>query len=179
MNIKKFVAIGTAVVAVSALALDYVEVTGVKARQRYPWNGLVDIDFTLDSKATEPYLMNVVAYDNVGKTNLPVRSVFTENISYSNNPCMVSKDATRIVWDASADLPNGFKCSNVLVSCQDVRAAGITNLYMVIDLANGATASSYPVSYMSAPPAGGWTEEYKLTKLVLRRVEPGSFNMGG
>ena len=177
MNIKKFVAIGTAVVAVSALALDYVEVTGVKARQRYPWNGLVDIDFTLDSKATEPYLMNVVAYDNVGKTNLPVRSVFTENISYSNNPCMVSKDATRIVWDASADLPNGFKCSNVLVSCQDVRAAGITNLYMIVDLTGGSDVESYGVSYTNRAPAGGWSEDYLKTKLVFRRVEPQSFDM--
>ena len=178
MNIKKFVAIGTAVVAVSALALDYVEVTGVKARQRYPWNGLVDIDFTLDSKATEQYLMNVVAYDNVGKTNLPVRSVFTENISYSNNPCMVSKDATRIVWDASADLPNGFKCSNVLVTCQDTRTIKQDKLYCVIDISAGTNATAYSVSYLDSVPEGGWSDEYKTKKIVLRRIDAGSFMMG-
>ena len=65
MNITKLAAVGIVSVAVSALALDYCEVTGVNARQRYPWNGLVDIDFTLDSKATEPYLMNVTVFDNI------------------------------------------------------------------------------------------------------------------
>ena len=178
MNIKKVIAIGTSVVAVSALALDYVEVTGVKARQRYPWNGLVDIDFTLDSKATEPYLMNVVAYDNVGKTNLPIRSVFTENISNTNNPCMVSKDATRIVWDASADLPNGFKCTNVLVMCQDARTIKQDKLYCVIDISAGTNATAYSVSYLDSVPKGGWSDEYKTKKIVLRRIDAGSFMMG-
>ena len=165
-------------VAASALALDYVEVTGVNARQRYPWNGLVDVDFELDSRATEPYLMHVIAYDNVGKTNLPVRSVYTEGVSQKDNPCMVTREASRIVWDADADLPDGFKCTNVLVTCQDVRSMGISNLYMIIDISGGANAASYPVTYTNCPPPGGWTEEHKTTKLVLRRVEAGSFMMG-
>lgn len=178
MNIKKLAAIGIVSVAVSALALDYCEVTGVNARQRYPWNGLVDIDFTLDSKATEPYLMNVTVFDNVGKTNLPVKTVYTEGISFEENPCMVHKDTTRIIWNAAADLPNGFKCTNVLVTCQDTRAGAVSNLYMIVDLAGGATAESFPISFTNKIPAGGWTEEHMTTKLVLRRVEPSSFMMG-
>ena len=38
MSIKKLIAVGIVSVAASALALDYCEVTGVTARQRYPWN---------------------------------------------------------------------------------------------------------------------------------------------
>lgn len=178
MNIEKVIMIGAVFAAASALALDYVEVTGVKARQRYPWNGLVDIDFTLDSKATEPYLMNVTVFDNIGKTNLPVRTVYTEGISFEDNPCMVHKDTSRIVWNAATDLPNGFKCTNVLVTCQDVRSMGITNLYMIVDLSGGTNAASFPVTYTNCPPVGGWTEEHMTTKLVLRRVEPSSFMMG-
>ena len=109
MNITKLAAVGIVSVAVSAMALDYVEVIDVVARQRYPWNGLVDIDFELDSKATEPYMMKVTVFDNVGKTNLPVKTVYTEKVSQKANPCMVTKDTTRIVWDAAADLPDGFK----------------------------------------------------------------------
>ena len=52
-------------------------------------------------------------------------------------------------------------------------------LYMVVDLSGGANASSYPISYLSAMPNGGWTDTHKKTKLVLRRIEPGSFKMGG
>jgi len=50
--------------------------------------------------------------------------------------------------------------------------------YQVIDLSGGASASSYPVSTLSAEPKGGWTDEYKTTKLVLRRIEAGTFLMG-
>ena len=75
MKINKLITAGIIMAAVSALALDYVDVIDVKARQRYPWNGLVDIDFELDSKATEPYQMKVTVFDNDGKTNLPVKTV--------------------------------------------------------------------------------------------------------
>jgi formylglycine-generating enzyme required for sulfatase activity len=50
--------------------------------------------------------------------------------------------------------------------------------YMVIDLSAGPSASSYSVSYMSAVPAGGWSDEYKTTKLVMRRIPAGTFTMG-
>ena len=50
--------------------------------------------------------------------------------------------------------------------------------YCVIDLSAVANASSYPVTYLDAPPSGGWTDEYKTTKLVLKRIEAGSFIMG-
>lgn len=50
--------------------------------------------------------------------------------------------------------------------------------YLVIDLAKGANAPSYPVSNLSAIPVGGWAILYKTDKLVLRRIEAGSFMMG-
>lgn len=48
-------------------------------------------------------------------------------------------------------------------------------LYCVINLSAGPNASRYPVSYLKDIPKGGWTDEYKTTKLVLRKIEPGSF----
>ena len=50
--------------------------------------------------------------------------------------------------------------------------------YLVIDLSGGKDATSYPVSYLTDVPAGGWTDAYKTTKLVLRRIDPGTFTMG-
>jgi len=52
-------------------------------------------------------------------------------------------------------------------------------LYCVIDLSAGPKADKYPVSYLNAEPKGGWTDEYKTMKLVLRRIEPGRFMMCG
>ncbi len=50
--------------------------------------------------------------------------------------------------------------------------------YLVIDLTEGPAATNYPVSYTNAPPEGGWTDEYKTTKLVMRRIPSGTFMMG-
>ena len=55
----------------------------------------------------------------------------------------------------------------------------VTNrLYMVIDLSGGTNAASFAISYLDDVPEGGWTEEYKTTKMVLRKVEAGKFTMG-
>ncbi len=53
-----------------------------------------------------------------------------------------------------------------------------TGDYMVVDLSAGHRAQSYPVLTKSEPPPGGWTDEHKTTKLVLRRIPEGSFVMG-
>lgn len=70
---------------------------------------------------------------------------------------------------------------SVQTSCTvTVTSEGTTStwLYMVVDLSAGPSASSYPVSYLNAVPAGGWTDEYKSTKLVLRKIPAGTFTMG-
>lgn len=48
-------------------------------------------------------------------------------------------------------------------------------LHCVIDLSDGPTAEKYPVRYLDSVPKCGWTDEYKTVKLVLRKIEPGSF----
>jgi formylglycine-generating enzyme required for sulfatase activity len=59
-----------------------------------------------------------------------------------------------------------------------VVATSSSNTYLVIDLAGGPSATNYPVSYLNAVPPGGWTDEYKTTKLVMRRIPAGTFTMG-
>ena len=59
-----------------------------------------------------------------------------------------------------------------------VRSAALAK-YCVIDLSAGSDAASYPVTYLAAEPRGGFNvDEYKTTKLVLKRIEAGSFIMG-
>ena len=50
--------------------------------------------------------------------------------------------------------------------------------YLVVDMGQGALASHWPVTNLTAVPEGGWTDEYKTDKLVLRRVPAGVFMMG-
>ena len=51
--------------------------------------------------------------------------------------------------------------------------------YVVIDLSGGTNATHYSLSYLDAVPEGGWSDEYKTSKLVLRHIPAGSFVMGG
>ncbi len=59
--------------------------------------------------------------------------------------------------------------------CAALGACGAT--YYVIDLSGGTSANNYPMEILDGEPAGGWTDEHKTTKLVLRRIEPGTFMM--
>ena len=53
-----------------------------------------------------------------------------------------------------------------------------TSPYLVIDISTGPSSSHYPAMPLDSVPPGGWTYEYKTTRLVLRRIESGSFTMG-
>ena len=60
----------------------------------------------------------------------------------------------------------------------EIQAAKTGGLYCVIDLSGGPNAAEWPVSSLSAMPMGRWPDAYKTTKLVLRRIEAGTFIMG-
>ena len=51
------------------------------------------------------------------------------------------------------------------------------NAYMVIDLSGGTNAENYPISYLDSEPVNGWSDDYKTTKIVLRRIEAGKYLM--
>ncbi len=50
--------------------------------------------------------------------------------------------------------------------------------YLVVDMSEGQDAYRWPVSYLGNVPDGGWPDEYKTTKLLLRAIPPGTFVMG-
>ena len=52
----------------------------------------------------------------------------------------------------------------------------VTDMYMIVDLSSNSTCR---VSYRDSVPMGGWSSEYKKTKLVLRKIPEGTFKMGG
>ena len=152
-------------------------VTDAQARQRYPWNGLVDVDFMLAGDTAKCYRVSLDVTDLDGGTNLAARTVWEDGGTLTNAVLDVAPGAHRFVWNAGADLPEGFVADRVAVS---LRAEYLhdTALYMVVDLSSGPDAAHYPVSYLPDVPEGGWTDEYKTEKLVLRRLEPGWFTMG-
>ena len=81
----------------------------------------------------------------------------------------------QLVWNAEKDWNGRFTTNAVVV----VKANAQPDFkYMIIDLFSGTFGDSFAVSYLAEKPNGDWPDEYKTSKLVMRRVEPGVFLMG-
>lgn len=161
-----FIAVGLMMFTSSLAAT----VSDVTARQRYPWNGMVDIDYTITGADTEDTAIAVKV------TNTDTSKVYTPTNFLEVPPTVAGRH--RITWSTEADGLN-LIASNVTVTVSLLKydAAAITNdLFYVIDLSGGPNATRWPVSCLATVPKGGWTDEYKTTKLVLRRIEKGSIS---
>ena len=160
---KKLMMIAAALSALAASA--EITITGVTARQRWPWNSLVDIDFTISGAAVgEAFAIDIDATAASGATQLSARTYATEPVAGAG--------ANRIVWDLGADYPN-FRANDVRISVTATPFSPDTPVYMVIDLSGGSTATKYPVRYTTTPPAhvqGGIDEPCQTTELWLRRI---------
>lgn len=169
MNIKKVVILGLMAVAMAVTSVATPTITDVKAKQRYPWNGLVDIEYTTSGDTTGLDAFIKMTDKTSGAVYYP-KSFYGEILHTSSGK-------HRITWDTRADGLKNIETSRMEATVSLTQ--GVTNnLYMVVDLSGGVDAQSYPVSYLSSVPAGGWTDEYKTTKLVLRLIPPGTFMMG-
>ena len=161
-----------AVMMATAAFADAPTVSNVKAQQRYPWNALVDIDYTLSGDTSGLGVSISVRDLQNNKDYQPTK--FMEALP-------TSAGTHRVTWNPAADGVSIIS-TNILVTVSLLRVAStpITpNLYYVIDLSGGSDAVNYPITTLTATPAGGWTDEYKTTKLVLRKIEPGTFMMCG
>ena len=170
MNARTIALILAAAVSSSAFALT---VTDVSASQRYPWNNLIDIDFTVgDASADAQFKIDVKA-SYLGDTHiLNARTFVTDPV--------VKPGTRRITWDIGKDCPD-FKADDLRVA---VTASPFTNgtdgVYMVIDLSGGKNASSYPVRYTTTPPEHSVNalDACKTTEMWLKRIKCGSYMFG-
>ncbi len=173
MSIKKIITAGLmAMVAMSALATP--TITGVTAQQRYPWNGKVDISYTVTGDIAAEAKQRAV-FTSLKVTAIDMVANTTNVATQLSGDTALTAGTHKFVWDMNAEGLT-FKSSNVVfnVSCETTPAT-----YCVIDLSSGANATSYPVTYLAEPPSGGFgVDEYKTTKFVLRRLEAGTFIMG-
>ena len=167
----KTVMIALAALAMSGTAVEAaVSVSNVVCTQQYPWNGKVDIDYEVfaDDPAADVWVY-ATGFDKDANVSMGVRAISGDG---ANAPVKPGKH--RMTWDVTSDYP-GFNTTKFTVKMTALTGGAP---YMVVDLSGGVDAINYPVSYLSSVPAGGWTDEYKTTKLVLRLIPPGTFMMG-
>lgn len=108
----------------------------VSARQRYPWNGLVDLKFTIIGTAGTTFDVAFTATDEIGGTNVPMKTLIREDGSAASSTAAVSPGTYRWAWNAAADLPKGWTCRGVSIS-----ADANVRTYTVKFNANGGTGT--------------------------------------
>ena len=138
-----------------------------RAKQRYPWNGLVDVSYEIIGSTNG--IKNV--YGTLNATDKETGKVYSASTFV--RPLDLSEGKHHAIWNMSQDVE--VVSTNLVFSISIEKPA----LYLVVDLSSGKDATSYPVSELSDVPVGGWTDAYKTTKLVLRLIDAGSFKMGG
>jgi formylglycine-generating enzyme required for sulfatase activity len=159
MNRKSFFA--AAILSAIACAAAEPSATGVTARQNWPWNGNVDILYTLSSDT--PCDVDVKATWNGQSEPVSLTRV-------SGDLFNVESGDRRIVWDPVAEgvsLPlTGFKATVEPVSADSKK-------YLLLNLFDGS------VSYSATEP--DWKGEpmaYLATNIVFRRIGATTFNFG-
>lgn len=176
MKMNKLVPLVMMLSALSAFAVTP-QVKNVRAFQQYPW-GIVGISYEVVGDVAEitesgktPILFIIAKNKNTG---LVYGDVSSEE-SFLTGDTGMKVGLHKVVWDIRAQ-GIAIDSDNVVftvVYC-DVQP------FLVVDLSSGAySLSPYPSSYLYEIPSDGWTDVHKTTKLVLRRIVPGSFKMCG
>lgn len=83
-------------------------VTEVTARQRYPWNGLVDISCTAGGVEAGKNKATVTVTDLAAGTNVTVATLSVAGAAVENGAFSLGAGANQILWDAQKDLPKDY-----------------------------------------------------------------------
>ena len=155
---------------------DAPQIRNVKAFQQYPCGEAVYISYEV--------VGNIA--DSAGEGRTPTLLVTAKNKTTGREYAAVPSSDYRLTGDTGAEAGNhrvvwDIGAQGVTINSDNVvfSVAYVDTLYMVVDLSSGANSSSYPVSYLDAVPSGGWTDEYRTNKLVMRLIEKGSCRGSG
>lgn len=149
--------------ALFASAASAVTITIDRVQQRYPWNGLVDIDYTLSDNVSESAQFNVVAtVDGVDYPARTFKALFDK-----------SAGSHRVTWNTEADGVSLFT-KNATFSLSVTIEKELDYDTVIVDLRTGkyTTAMLGADNYESIN-----TDENKTEKLVLRVVPAHTFTM--
>ena len=146
-----------------------------QVKQRYPWNGLVDIDYTIawgDGEA--PGLDDNLEVLMVDKSVNP--AVTNRVVTFLQVRLPMTTGTHRVTWDAHADGKTNYTDNAEFVAKIVHYAAS----YMVIDVSEGSREDAvYRVDFLNGEPQDGFNvDEYKGNKIAFRRIHPGSFTAG-
>ena len=166
-----FIVIGVAFVT------EAYEVRNVSANSRWPWNGLVYVDYELVRGDSPDQLYSI---DVSATTEGGVRKLYGGTIVSGR---LVGVGRNRLVWDFGKDYPDVIAHDlEVTVTATPKPVHPGTELYCVIDLSDGPDATYYPVRYETTGPdhvQGASGEKCQTTEMWFRRVGTGPYPFHG
>ena len=156
-----------------------------KVQQRYPWNGKVDVSFTVSdlpsAEANRRYelVLSLLVKDNAGAVQRRcVTNVVSTFETISNVCTKIENGANALVFDGDEQYGSEWydPKAEADLSLVELAPEYIPGPFEIIDLTGGET---FPVMMTNCSPkwawtsAKGWTDEYKTKKMVLRKVRRG------
>ena len=155
--------------ALAGLALAENAVSDQTSVQRWPWDGKVDIDYTLTSTSGKTTPVFSVKFFCKPESGEPFELTNLEGEGFTG--IILGDGAKRTTWDAAAQLGTDVDSKNYQIG---VYAEDVTDeaTYLTLNL------STYKMTYGTAGPSTASGASSKYAELWFRRVEAGSFVMG-
>jgi Uncharacterized conserved protein len=143
-------------------------VSNISCTQRWPWNGKVDIDFTLSNDLHYDIpVFKLGFYGQIGDgPSFPLKSVTGDVDDHT----IALEGTHRVTWDAYQDLGANVDASNVKIAIV-ARETTIDPPYLYLNLNTYELKGSFNGPSPSDPAT-------KRTQIWFRRVEAGTFTMG-
>ena len=142
----------------------------VFARQMWPWQTHFEVSYVLETAQTEAVDVSLKVSSGDTEFTIPASELLGETKGLTSGEY-------KLVWDSSASaVPTAqwlSENSGKLQFSVATEEAEQPAEYLVIDISGGAEAESWPAKRIIGKPLKGWTDEYKTTKLVLRRILAG------
>ena len=158
----------------SCLALCAVEtarVTNLTATPRTPWNGLVDITYSLECDTPDAVMaVSFQGFDYDRNESIPMTTLTGDG---AGGELLPAGGPYHIAWDSANDWPEGHSSEFTVTATAEVKeqAVDFTSDYLVVNLNTGAVTPS-----AAGPDLANDT--CRTTELWLRRIPKGTFTMG-
>ncbi len=148
-------------------AAETVRVTNLTVTPRTPWNGLVDITYSLECDTPDAAMaVSFQGYNRDWNESIPMTALTGDG---AGGELLLAGGPYHIVWDSANDWPEGHSSEFTVTAMAEVKET--TPLYFVVNLDTGAVTSSTTGPDLS-------DDTCRTTELWLRRIPKGTFIMG-
>ncbi|MBO7448488.1 hypothetical protein J6U78_09200, partial [bacterium] len=144
----------------------FADAINVSAYQRWPWNGKVDITYTIPELDTEETRIYAIEYYVSIDGGEPIALNAIEGDG-ANNEAVITPGLKKAVWDAYQDMPNlsGSK-AKIGVIAEDITEESV---YFKLDIETGKMTVS------RTAPSVAQGADSKCKELWFKNVKPGTF----